>query len=94
VFWQWKNEMTSCLHFFILGILAMEKRNDFMSAFFYIFGILAMEKRNDFFFILGILAMEKQNDFCLHILVFWQWKNEMTSCLHFYIWYSGNGKMK
>jgi hypothetical protein len=41
VFWQWKNELISCLHFcigiciFIFGILAMEKRIDFMSAFLY-----------------------------------------------------------
>jgi len=78
VFWQWRNKMTPCLHFFILGILAMEKWNDFMSAFF----------------IFRILAMKKQNDFMstFYYLVFWQWKNRMTSCLHFYIWHSTNGK--
>jgi hypothetical protein len=66
----------------------MEKRNDFMSAFF-LFGILAMEKRNDFMsaiYIFGILAMERRNDIMsafFFYLVFWQWKNEMTSSLHF-----------
>jgi hypothetical protein len=26
------------------------------------------------------------------VLVFWQWKNDLIPCLHFYIWYPGNGK--
>jgi hypothetical protein len=33
--------------------------------------------------------------FVIHVcivLVFWQWKNDLIPCLHFYIWYPGNGK--
>jgi hypothetical protein len=33
VFWQWKNEMNSSLHF-TFGILAMGKMIDFLSAFY------------------------------------------------------------
>jgi hypothetical protein len=51
VFWQWKNDLISCLHFCI-GILAMEKRIDFMSAFLYWYP--GMEKR---FYLLFMSAL-------------------------------------
>jgi len=78
VFWQWKNEMTSCLHFYI-GYSSNGKTKWFHACIFYI--VYSGNEKMKWFHV------------CIfYYLVFRQWKNRMTTHLHFYIWHFGNGK--